>query len=224
MPPLILFDIDGTLITTRGVGRAAFDAAFEEVLGIADATAGIRFDGRTDRAIIEGILDSLGADRSFVDPIFHAYLRALPASLAARGGEILPGVEPLLDALQARVPALGLATGNLREGARRKLEHFNLWHRFAAGGFGDRHVDRAALVAEAIRAIATVAGTAPDSARAVVIGDTPLDIAAARALGARSCAVATGRYSPDDLRAAGADAVLPAFSDTAAALDAILST
>lgn len=224
MTPLLLFDIDGTLIVTRGVGRAAFDAAFEEVLGVPSATAGVQFDGRTDRAIIEGILAALGADPSLVEPVQTAYLRALPASLARRGGEVLPGVEPLLDALRDHVPALGLATGNLREGARHKLERFGLWHRFAAGGFGDRHADRAALVREALDALAAAVGTEPDPARAVVIGDTPLDVAAARALGARCCAVATGRYSVDDLRTAGADVVLTAFTDTTAALDAILSS
>lgn len=222
MPPLLLFDIDLTLIATSGAGRLALDRAFERVVGVPSATGGVRFDGRTDRAIIAEVLQRCGSPAARFPDVRDAYLEELPGALREKGGEILPGVEPLLDALARELPGIGLATGNLRAGARAKLGHFGLWHRFAAGGFGDDHTDRADLVRAGIAALAAAVGASPDPAAAVVIGDTPLDVAAARAAGARAVVVATGRYTAHDLRAAGADAVLPGFADLDRALAVIL--
>ncbi len=222
MPPLLLFDIDLTLIATSGAGRLALDRAFERITGVRSATEGVPFDGRTDRAIILEILRRCGSPPSRFPDVCDAYLDELPAALREKSGEVLPGVYPLLDALARELPGIGLATGNLRAGARAKLGHFGLWHRFAAGGFGDDHTDRAALVRSGITALAAALGAPPDPAEAIVIGDTPLDVAAARAAGARAVAVATGRYSESDLLAAGADAVLASFSDLDRALAALL--
>jgi phosphoglycolate phosphatase-like HAD superfamily hydrolase len=130
---------------------------------------------------------------------------------------VLPGVEALLDEFESQpVVSVGLLTGNFEAGARIKLGHFDLWDRFPFGAFGDDHDDRNALVPIALaRARAAgVAETAPD--RVVVIGDTPLDIACAHAHGARAVAVATGSYSADQLRAAGADLVVDTLVDARA--------
>jgi phosphoglycolate phosphatase-like HAD superfamily hydrolase len=224
MPPLLLFDVDLTLIATSGAGRAALNAAFEQVIGIPRATEGIQFDGRTDRAIILEVLARHGLPASSFDTCRDAFLEALPRALTGLGGTVLPGVEALLDALAAELPAVGLATGNLREGARHKLSHFGLWDRFAAGGFGDDHTDRADVIRAGIEALAAAMGVPPDPAGAVVIGDTPLDVAAALAAGARPVGVATGRFSSAELAAAGAAAVLPDFRDLDRSLAVLLSS
>ncbi|WP_322796587.1 HAD family hydrolase [Tepidiforma sp.] len=216
MRPLVLFDIDLTLISASGAGRAAIDAAARECFGVPEATAGIPFDGRTDRAIFTELLDRHGRPRAEFDALAAAYLRALPGALEARGAVALPGVQPLLAALEAAGAILGLATGNLREGARLKLSAVGLWHAFAGGGFGDRHIERRRVVAQALAALDPVPSTP-----AVVIGDTPADVSAAHAVGLPAIAVATGRSSPADLRAAGADAVLASFEDVPGALSAI---
>lgn len=222
VPPLLLFDIDLTLIATSGAGRTALDRAFEQVIAVPAATEGVRFDGRTDRAIITEVLERHGHPAARFAEVRDAYLAHLPAALAEKGGKVLPGVKPLLDALQRELPGIGLATGNLREGARRKLGHFGLWDCFAAGGFGDDHADRSRIVAAAIDALAAAVGVPADPASAVVIGDTPLDVAAALAAGARAVGVATGRYTEAELRAAGAGHVLPGFTDLDRALAVLL--
>ena len=222
MPPLLLFDIDLTLIATSGAGRTALDRAFEQVISIPNATAGVSFDGRTDRAIILEVLARHAKPTDYFDHIRNAFLKTLPQALAEKGGEILPGVEPLLDTLAAELPAIGLATGNFREGARHKLTHFGLWQRFAAGGFGDHHTERVDVIRTGIQALANVLGVDPNPAHAVVIGDTPLDIAAALAAGARPIGVATGRFTQAQLVAAGAAAVLPSLHPLDRALAVLL--
>jgi phosphoglycolate phosphatase-like HAD superfamily hydrolase len=127
---------------------------------------------------------------------------------------VLPGVEALLEELESQPGvSVGLLTGNFEAGARIKLGHFDLWKRFPFGAFGDDHDDRNALVPVALASArdAGVEAASPD--RVVVIGDTPLDIACARAHGARAVAVATGSYSSDELQAAGADVVVPTLVD-----------
>jgi phosphoglycolate phosphatase-like HAD superfamily hydrolase len=134
----------------------------------------------------------------------------------------MPGIRPLLDALRARHDvALGLLTGNFAEGARIKLEYFDLWRYFPCGAFGEDSQDRNDLVPVAIeRARAWgIADAAPGDV--LVIGDTPHDIACARAVGARSVGVATGSYSVEQLQTAGADVVFKDLSDTTAFLELV---
>jgi len=132
----------------------------------------------------------------------------------ARKG-LMPGVRELLDALTPRDDIyLALLTGNYEAGARIKLEYFDLWKYFSCGAFGDAAPHRNVLVPKALAAVAASGGPAFVAADALVIGDTPLDVGCAAHAGARSLAVATGSHSVDDLRAAGADAVLKDLSDT----------
>lgn len=223
MARLILFDIDLTLVTTHGAGRAAMTGAFRELCGIEDPTAGIRFDGRTDHAIFtEAIaVNGLGGDGVY-ERVVEGYLARLPASLRAKGGGPLPGVTALLDALAVEGAPVGLATGNMQRGAQAKLGHFGLWERFAAGGFGDDTPDRAEVVRAAIASLAAAAGREPDPAACVVIGDTPLDVAAAHAAGARTLAVASGAYTVEALRESGAEYALDDLGDTAQVLEMLL--
>lgn len=223
----LLFDIDLTLIRTGGAGRVSMKRAFEQVYRDPDALDGIRFDGRTDRAIFnEAIARQAQAGREVPDAyrrLTEAYLAMLPEGLRATEGIVLPGVKALLQVLAARPAVSGIATGNLRRGAELKLRHYGLWDQFAGGGFGDDTEVRADVVLAAVRNLGEVVGTPAAPADAVVIGDTPHDVEAALAIGARAVAVATGSFTVDDLRKAGAHLVFPDLSDAVAAADALLA-
>jgi phosphoglycolate phosphatase-like HAD superfamily hydrolase len=224
---LLLFDIDQTLIRTPAVGRTALDEAFLALYGRELATAGIRFDGRTDRAIFNDVFERLELPAHEWEDAFRVanahYLGRLPVLLSERGGTVLPGVRELLGALATETAAVGVATGNSRDGARVKLDHFGLWECFAAGGFGERTPDRRVIIREGIEALAAVAGCAADGSAAIVIGDTPHDISAGLANGTRVLAVATGVYSEAELQAAGATWTTPNLGNTSAILDILLS-
>jgi phosphoglycolate phosphatase-like HAD superfamily hydrolase len=221
-PWIVLFDVDGTLVLTGRAGLRGMTAAFSRLYGSTSALEGIPVAGRTDRAIVSDALRAAGRP---VTPeeilrLREAYIADLQIEIGrpvADPSGVLPGVEALLDEFESQpVVSVGLLTGNFEAGARIKLGHFDLWDRFPFGAFGDDHDDRNALVPIALaRARAAgVAETAPD--RVVVIGDTPLDIACAHAHGARAVAVATGSYSADQLRAAGADLVVDTLVDARA--------
>jgi phosphoglycolate phosphatase len=128
---------------------------------------------------------------------------------------LMPGVRELLDALAPQENVyLALLTGNYEAGARLKLEYFDLWKYFPCGAFGDDAPHRNVLVPKALAAVHACGGPRFDAADALVIGDTPLDVGCAAHVGARSLAVATGSHSVEELRAAGADIVLPDLGDT----------
>lgn len=228
MPPLILFDIDLTLIHTGGAGRKAMATAFQRLFGIQDPTRGILFEGRTDHAIfMEAIALNALADGD-LDAVYRrtieAYLEELPRSIRANGGgRVLPGVPSLLDELDRRGVAYGLATGNLRRGAAIKLGHYGLWERFAAGGFGEDSPVRADVVRRAIEELASATGLDPDPENTIVVGDTPLDIEAAHLAGAVALGVGTGSHGVEQLRASGADHALSNLADTDRVLAILLA-
>lgn len=226
VPRILLFDIDMTMIKTDGAGRAAMELAFAREFGVEKATEGILFDGRTDRGIFFEVLEKHGFGGDQILPNFarfaEAYLEVFPAWIARRGGVVLPGVHDLLDALAREEVILGLATGNMRRGAAHKLGHFGLWERFAGGGFGDDHTVRADLVRAGIEELAALFTLDPDPANVIVLGDTPLDVEAAHAAGARALGVATGRFSVDQLLESGADFAVEDLSNTGASLEMLL--
>lgn len=226
MPRLVLFDIDLTLVQTAGAGRAAMEAAFERLYGVAGATAGVSFDGRTDRAIFIEIIErhgvANGAIETSLEEFAEAYLAEFPRFLAEKGGRVLPGVPELLGALERELPGFGLATGNLRRGAAAKLAHFGLWERFSGGGFGDRHTSRADLVRDGIAELAAALGVAADPSNTIVLGDTPLDVEAAHRAGARAMAVGTGRFTRAELLASGAEFAVDDLSQTEQVLEILL--
>lgn len=203
---LYLFDIDGTLLHAHGSGRGAFDAIMLERHGIADASRGIRYGGKTDPAIVEEIFQArLGRAPTVAerDAFLDAYVPRLRAMLADQGVEVLPGVVEALTFLHGKA-RLGVATGNIRAGAEAKLEAAGIAHWFELGGYGcDSHL-RPELVAAAMRR----AGPCDE---VIVVGDTIHDISAARACGATVCAVATGADSREAL--AHADVVLDTLEE-----------
>jgi phosphoglycolate phosphatase-like HAD superfamily hydrolase len=211
-----LFDIDGTLISSGGAGKAALEAALVEAFGIAPVTAKLELSGRTDRAICRDLFRHHALDDSAenLDRLMGAYLRHLPASLSRKGGRVLPGVEALLATLRERGDVhVGLLTGNVRSGARVKLGHFGLYDHFAFGGFGDDHYDRDDVAREALAAVHRHCNGAAKPERIWVIGDTPLDVRCARAIGARAVAVATGWHTHEELAEHGPDLLLSDLSD-----------
>jgi phosphoglycolate phosphatase len=210
-----LFDIDGTLLASGGAGKAALESAFTEVFGVA-LSVQVPYSGRTDRAIVRDLLTKHGLDatQEHWEKLQAGYLARLPDSLNRHNGRVLPGILGLLQELRKRNDvAIGLLTGNVRAGARVKLGHFGLYENFAFGGFGDHHFDRDDVAREALAAVHTHVGTHVVPDRIWVIGDTPLDVRCARAIGAKVVAVATGVHTIDQLREVRPDLTLNDLSD-----------
>ena len=220
---VILFDIDGTLVLTGGAGVRAMTRAFHDVFSVPDAFGTVPMAGRTDAVILSdaAALHGTPIDDSSRLRFREVYLEHLRNEIDVPGPRkgIMPGVRPLLDALACRSDVyVALLTGNYEEAARVKLEYFDLWRYFPCGAFGDGAPDRNGLLPRAIDTIRACGGPAVAPSEAIVVGDTPLDVACAAASGARSIAVATGGFDADALRAAGADVVLHDLIDTQAVL------
>lgn len=223
---MALFDIDGTLVLTGGAGARAMFRAFESVFGTPrDPRIEVPFAGRTDTWIIGELVRRHGYtyDAETLARFREIYLTHLVEELDKPRPEqqkrVLPGVRAVLDRLEGKEDVhLGLLTGNFREGARLKLEYFDLWRYFPCGAFAEDAEDRNSLFAHAVGRLA-IAPVAPEEV--VIIGDTPLDIEVARVAGARSLAVATGTYNETMLSDAGADVVLADLDDVERALRAM---
>jgi phosphoglycolate phosphatase-like HAD superfamily hydrolase len=205
---LLLWDIDGTLISTGAAGQGAIVRATAEWFGGDGNLDGVEIAGRTDLAIAHQILRKYGAPvtdgnaRAFLD----IYLRMLAEELPRREGRVLPGVLELLERLASHPDTtLGLLTGNLERGAKLKLEHYDLWRFFAFGGFADDHHDRNQLGPFAISRALEGTGITFAGAEIDVIGDTGHDVACGKAFGARTIAVATGSWSREQLAPHGPD-------------------
>jgi phosphoglycolate phosphatase-like HAD superfamily hydrolase len=228
VPRLVLFDIDGTLVLTGGAGARAMTLALRDLLGVENGFEGIAMPGRTDQIILRDALDRGGHpnDAALLQEFHDRYLEHLvreidqPAPGKYRG--VMPGVRDLLDLLASRDDVfLALLTGNFRAAARVKLEAFDLWRYFRCGAFGEDAHERNDLVPVAVDRARSYGLPEPPADRVVVIGDTPLDVACARAAGARAIAVATGGVDVETLRASGADVVFEDLSNTARVLRAI---
>lgn len=218
MTQVILFDIDGTLIHGGGAGRAALIRGLATELGYRGPISSVSLSGRTDHAIAADLLRLAGAEDSPGNRhrLVQAYLRELPHCLREMAGRVLPGVEAILDALARRSDvAVGLLTGNVREGARLKLGHFGLWERFAFGGFGEGHVSRDDV---ARAALAEARRRHGEPLSVWVVGDTPHDVSCARAIGARAVGVLTGWHGREEMEACQPDWLFDDLSD----LDGVL--
>ena len=208
----VLFDIDGTLITTGGAGRIAFADTFRELFDVEEICASVAFAGRSDRAIALDLMRLHGIEPSLQNwtRFIEAFLPRLEQALLTSSGSVLPGVLDLLDKLAALPQvSLGLLTGNIVQGAKAKLTRYGLYDRFSFGGYGDDCTDRCDIAAAAMRAArAHQNGTAPANGPVLVIGDTPADIQCARSIDAFAVAVATGGASYEELLAAEPDLLM----------------
>ena len=234
---LVLWDIDYTLVNARGVGSELYTKVFTGLYGRPLPQPG-SMAGRTDRAIAREVLALAGLDghdgTDGLDQqllVFQAALNDTAPAFAARARQVvtaLPGASAALAGLAALAPGQGpvqsLLTGNIRPMAEIKLAAAGLTRHLdlEVGSYGDQHEIRAELVAPARAAAAAAYGQDFGGTATVLIGDTPLDVAAALATGARAVGVATGHFSTADLTAAGAHAVLPDLTGTAAVVSAIL--
>ena len=212
---LLLFDIDMTLVSTGGAGIRALNRAFERVLGLKDALENVRPHGKTDPAIIREACSNQGVDGGprTQNQILAHYVQFLAEEVARSPNyRILPGVLDLLDACTG-IPdvVLGLATGNVEEGARIKLDRGGLNAYFRFGGFGSDSEARADVVRAAARRCQELQQEMIAPAETWVIGDTPMDISAGKAAGFRTIAVATGTYSVKELQSAGSECVISNF-------------
>jgi phosphoglycolate phosphatase len=206
---VLLFDIDGTLVTTGGVGRRAVERAFQRAHERGDACSLIRFDGMTDRSITRLGLEAIGVTPTdeAIEALLAIYLGELAAELSQSTPEtyrVHVGVPEALAAAGQRGMALGLGTGNLEQGARLKLEHVRLYHHFGFGGFGSDHELRIELIRTGAERGARQLGLPVSACRVVVIGDTPKDVDAARGIGAESIGVGTASFSAQQLLEHGA--------------------
>lgn len=224
-PTILLFDIDGTLITSGGAGRRAMERAFEERYGDREACR-FRYDGMTDLRIARQTLVTLGVEptREAMDESIRLYLRFLVEEIARTDHALYrlhEGITAALTAARARGHGIGLGTGNVHEGARIKLERVGVFAEFAFGGFGSDAEDRTELLRHGAERGARHMGATLDACRVVVIGDTPKDVAAARGVGAECIAVGTGSFSVPELAAAGAKYAFASLS-APGALEALL--
>jgi phosphoglycolate phosphatase-like HAD superfamily hydrolase len=216
---LILWDIDGTILHSTGSGMKALEAALEDVFGVVGSFAGIDFAGRTDRLIIRQVFERFKIEHSpaNIDRYLDGYIAALPRSLAANNSRILPGLPEILQAAHARDDvAQGLLTGNIRRGAQAKLGHHGLWDLFPIGAFADDSEVRNELGPHALRRARRHWGVDFPAERVWIVGDTPHDIACARAVGARALAVASGSYGLAALTEHRPDAALADLGNPAA--------
>ena len=223
-PTLILFDIDGTLLTSGGAGETALKSGFQREFGLGEDLTSISIAGRTDSGIARQVLQKHGLEVSpaNIERFFSCYLAELAVQLPLRSGRVLPGIVELLAALRERSDiSLGLLTGNLERGAQLKLQHYGLGGIFPFGAFADDHHDRNALGPVALSRAAEFHGFPFSAQRVWVIGDTEHDIGCARAFGARAMGVATGNFSVEFLSQHRPDALFSDLGDVASVLRAL---
>jgi phosphoglycolate phosphatase-like HAD superfamily hydrolase len=219
MRKLLLWDIDGTLISTNRAGTLAILRALRETCGIEIKLDGRDLAGRTDPIIWRTVCQRYGIEDSPErrHEFYERYLEYLRAELLARGGRPHPGILEILEAVRLRSDlAQGLLTGNQRRGAEIKLTHFRLWHYFEFGAFGPDGETRNHLGPHALREAYAKLGVEFRPEDTFVIGDTPHDIECGKVFGARTIAVATSGFSIEELASHQPDAVFPDLSDQAA--------
>jgi len=226
---LVLFDIDGTLLSSEGAGMRAMRAALTALFGTTGDPA-YRYDGKTDKQIVRDLMRGHGHDDDYIndrmDALLELYLKELAREVKSgeRVPRTLPGIPHLLDELEAKEQVtLGLLTGNIEPGAKVKLAAAGVdVSRFRVNAFGSDHEHRPELPGVAQRRAADFLGRELEGDAIYVIGDTPADIRCGEAIGARAIGVATGHYSVDDLTQHEPFAVFENLAETSAVVRVIL--
>jgi phosphoglycolate phosphatase len=222
-PALVLFDIDGTLITSGGAGARSWRFAFEQLHGIPADIGSHTEAGETDPVVARKTFEG-AIGREPTEPelaaIFALYLRRLSEEVAtSEGYQVLEGAAERLESLSDAGIMLGIVSGAMEGAARVKLSRARLDRYFLFGGYGTDSADRTKLTAAAIARASMLHHHPLNPAHVFVVGDTPLDVLAAKAAGTVSVAVASGKYSVEELTAAGADDVLPTLAGPFPAID-----
>jgi phosphoglycolate phosphatase-like HAD superfamily hydrolase len=224
---LFLFDIDGTLVTARGAGRAAFGRALLKTYETTGPIEDYDFRGRTDQRIVWDLMRAAAVDDARILAGMPACFEAYVAELEALIGDgarvsVMPGVGQLVRGLAARADTVvGLLTGNIEAGAHTKLRPTGLLDLFRVGAFGSDDQDRRRLPAIACERAYRLTGHRFAFEEVTIIGDTPLDVDCARACGAVAVAVATGFHPAEELQACGPDLFFVDFSDVEGTLAAL---
>lgn len=226
-PRVVLFDIDGTLLSAGPVSKRTFEGALQEVFGTVGGAQTYDYSGKTDPQIVRELMSGAGISDAEIEEkrpqALERYRERLAVSLVPDDVVSKPGVRPLLDALEAEPKArLGLLTGNLEPNARKKLDPLDANHFFPFGAYGSDHEDRYQLPAIALERARDALGLPLEGSDLVIVGDSIHDVLCGRSLGVRAVAVATGRTSAQRLAEVEPDALLEDFSDTAAAVAAII--
>ncbi len=223
--PLVLFDVDGTLVNTGGMGSQALSLAFWELYEIEDALDGIRLHGKTDGAIIREIFRQHGVHWTTIarDEVLAVYLEHLRQEAKDSSlGSVCPGILPLLEELHGRDDcAIGLLTGNIERGAEVKLRAFGLWRYFSFGAYGSDRLKRSDLVEVAVLRAREMVGWDFVPGATFVVGDTPADIQAARNNDCFALAVATGGYTRGELQRCKPDWLFSDLGDLPKVLDVL---
>jgi phosphoglycolate phosphatase-like HAD superfamily hydrolase len=226
---LVLFDIDGTILTDRGASRAAFGEALREVYGYDGDLNRYDFSGRTDPQITHMVLADAGFTRDAVDArlpqLWERYLAGLERNLSTTDVRVMPGIPELVEALHAHDDVvLALLTGNIEPGARLKLGGARLNDYFAFGAFGSDSADRTELPPVAVRRASEKLGMHFDGADVVIIGDSIYDVRCGVPWKATTIAVASGKTPAAALLAENPDFFFDDLSDLAAVIEAIGAT
>jgi phosphoglycolate phosphatase len=216
-PLAVLFDIDGTLISSGGATTRSWKGAFAELYGVeADIgkfTTGGMTDPNVGRATFVGVLGREPTDDEMAK-LMAAYVERVPHEVETSPGyKVLDGVVECLEALRDEGVLLGLTSGGLEVVAHAKLARADLNRFFTFGGYGSDSADRAELTRRGIERASEILKHELSAAEVDVVGDTPLDITAAHAASATAVGVASGAYSADQLREAGADHVLGSLAE-----------
>ena len=222
----VIFDVDGTLLTTGGAGAVAWDKAFQEVFGKSVDIAKVTESGMTDHDVAFAALRTV-LDREpkveDIEQLTPVYVRELPQAVAdSEKYRIEPGIVECLERLAAAGMPMGITTGNIEPAAKIKLERGDLNRFFAFGGYGSDSANRTELTLHAVKRgiVACATGNYPDGRPQVLskddfiaVGDTPRDVSAAHEAGIRIVSVATGLFDLETLRAAEPEWVLPTVEE-----------
>jgi phosphoglycolate phosphatase len=211
-PRILLFDIDGTLVSTGGAGAVAWRRAFDDLYGVPADIGKYTDAGMTDPDVGARTFEAvLGREPTPLEltQVIQRRLEYLPEAVAeSKGYKVLPGVPERLRQLSRDGHLLGIITGNGDGAAHIKLQRADLNRWFTFGAYASAGADRAGIVREAVARAEGMFGRDVPNTEIFVVGDTPLDIQAAHAVDCTAVGVATGHYDVDALREAGADHVL----------------
>lgn len=219
---LFIWDVDGTLIKSQGVGKKALEDAFEIMTGIKDSCKDIRLGGKTDTLILYEMCELFNVDKSIYEEYFETYCRMLKDIVKGDCSiRTVPNIPYILEIIKEKGGFNILGTGNIENGARLKLLPADLNKHFDTGGFGDREPERWKIIKNGIERAESFYSLNFEKEDIYVIGDTPRDIECARTVGVKSIAVATGYYSRDELEKYDADFLFEDLSSTGSVLEAV---